>query len=109
MWSHPKQGLVIFLMLDANQTKTNYKEKKMPIWGVSINCKNHQKIFIDYKEDGYFEYANDKRHHNSNIWKWASREEIALGAQLQMAILFIEAPKPKNHSRPGFSICCRIW
>ncbi len=67
MWSHPKQGLVIFLMLDANQTKMSYKEKKMPIWGVSINCKNHQKIFIDYKEDGYFEYANDKRHHNSNI------------------------------------------
>lgn len=101
MWSHPKQGLVIFLMLDANQTKTSYKEKKMPIWGVSINCKNHQKIFIDYKEDGYFEYANDKRHHNSNIWKWASREEIALEAQLPNMI--------ENNIQIKITLPTNIW
>ncbi len=67
MWSHPKQGVVIFLMLEANQTKMSYKEKKMPIQGVSINRKNPQKVFIDYKRDGYFEDVNDKGHHNSNI------------------------------------------
>ncbi len=94
-------------MLEANQTKMSYKEKKMLIWGVSINCKNPQKVFIDYKRDG--EEANDKEHHNSNIWKWVSREKIVLRGQLKMAILFVEVPKPKDHSRLGFSICGSIW
>jgi hypothetical protein len=48
--------------------------------------------------------VNDKGHHNSNIWKWTSREEIVFRGQLQMAILYIKVPKPKDHSRPGFSI-----
>jgi hypothetical protein len=26
-----------------------------------------------------------------------------------MAILFVEVPKPKDHSRLGFSICGSIW
>jgi hypothetical protein len=33
MWSQPKQGLVIFLILKANQTKKNYKEKKAYLGG----------------------------------------------------------------------------